>query len=143
VSRFHLDRAILVAALVVTALMHKVHESAVDAVPENDGDVLRELMRKGYWAAFVLFVLALALEIGRTALAAKSAVALLTPAVIGLLGAIVTLSVRLHAHRFYELAAEDGDDERVRRALRLRRVAQLAFASSAALWGGLALLRAL
>jgi hypothetical protein len=134
------DRVVLIAALVVTFVAQKAHESAVDALPPRERDTMRELLRRQS-VVLALYAAIVASELARSRLGLTIVPATAPPA-IGLVAATILFLIRRRAHRVYELAAEDGDHGQIRRSRELQRRALLAFGASGALWGGLLLLRA-
>ncbi len=132
------EQLLLIGAGLVTAVSHRQHEGAVDALPEPDRGTVRVLLRDQR-IALVLLLVVVPLEIARARLLSGSVAASAVPAAIGMVAALYLWRVRRHAYRIYELGTEDGKVEQVRRARDLQRHALVSFCASAVLWGGLLL----
>lgn len=132
---FVTEKVLLGICLLGTLLVQKKHEAAVDALPDSEREVVRELLRSQV-LVLVLFLFVIGLEIARLRTGQTSAAARGAPACIGLVGAFVHFFIRRRAHNIYELAAAEHEPERRARACNLQRRAMSAFIVSTALWMG-------
>ena len=137
-----MERLPLLFAVLVMFLLRRSYETALEKRPQLEQDTLR-VLQHGQGLAFVFLGLLVVSELARVQLHLRTPLALSVPPAFGLAGAAVQHYFQWHAHRTYELAAEDPDDEGAVRARAFQRRIYGSFAASVVVWSGVILERAL
>lgn len=130
------DKTLLGVCVVGVFVLGKLHQAAVDALPEPERDIVRELLRHEVFA-FGLYLLVIGFEITRHVTDLRGTAVMAAPACIGLVAGLALFFIRSRAYRIYAFFEEEHERGRAVRARRLQLRAGVHFVASTTLWLGL------